>query len=218
MSDDCKDSLLEGVSINLVGDYNRSNARLAACIANALGISRQYIKQGVESLTQLSGRMETVHKGVFRVMVDFAHTPNALEHALTSARKFVEGNGRLIVVFGSAGQRDTSKRASMGSTSSTYADIQVITAEDPRSEHVIDICSQIAAGIESIGGKKDKTYYVEPDRFKAIEFAITKLAHQGDVVIITGKGHEKSMNLDGKTETPWSDQETVKTILKEATF
>lgn len=217
-AEDISDGLLQGIEVKLLGSYNLLNAKLAAAIALSLHVPPEFVKKGIESVTFLAGRMEVVHSGVFKVVVDFAHTPNGLYNALTSARKMIFKDQRLIVVFGCAGERDVTKRFSMGSISAELSDFQVITAEDPRSEDVNTICQNIARGIEDKGGIKGKTYIIEPDRFKAINYALMDQAKEGDLIIITGKGHEKSMNLDGKTETPWSDQEAVQKILKRELF
>jgi UDP-N-acetylmuramoyl-L-alanyl-D-glutamate--2,6-diaminopimelate ligase len=145
----------------------------------------------------------------FRVIVDFAHTPNALKQVLRTLKDGLSKGHRLMVVFGAAGLRDREKRPMMGEIAGELADLVVLTAEDPRTEKVEEICEQIAAGCRRAG--------VEPtiisNRQEAIEFAVKK-AKQGDIVVICGKGHEKSMCF-GKKEYPWSDQEAVKKALKE---
>ena len=134
-------------------------------------------------------------------MVDFAHTPNAFESILPELRKRTKG--KLIHVFGSAGERDKKKRAVMGGVASYYDDIIILTAEDPRSEKVSKINSEIKSGI----APNKKVFEIE-DRKKAIFYAIS-IAGREDTVVITGKGHEQSMNL-GSGEIEWSDQECVK--------
>ncbi len=207
-TDEIPDELISGIKVKLPGGYNRLNAKLAAAIAKHLGVSDEKIKEGIESLEFIPGRMQIVYDKGFKVIVDFAHTPNGLEKALTEARKMVSEGGRVISVFGSAGERDFKKRPKMGEIAGWLADLVVITAEDPRSEDVNAISMQIASGVERSGKKREKDYFVINDRKEAIEFAITKLAKKGDVVIITGKGHEKSMNY-GKGEIPWSDVSTA---------
>jgi UDP-N-acetylmuramoyl-L-alanyl-D-glutamate--2,6-diaminopimelate ligase len=146
-----------------------------------------------------------------KIVVDFAHTPNALKEALQALRP--KTKGRLIAVFGSAGARDVEKRGLMGEISAKFADITVITAEDPRGE-LEKINAQILAGAQKNGGVLGKTVFIEGDRQKAIHLALNELAKKGDTVGMFGKGHEKSMNYDGKIETPWSDHEAVKKALK----
>lgn len=157
------------------------------------------------------GRMEAIQMGQnFNVLVDFAHTPNSLEKALSTARKL--SPGRLLVVFGCAGLRDRAKRPLMGEVAGRCADGTVITAEDPRTEDLQAIMEQIAAGCVKSGATEGRDYWLIPDRAEAIAFALDS-ARGGDTVLVTGKGHERSMCF-GETEVPWSDQETVKAALR----
>src|SRR5438270_6930096 len=123
-------------------------------------------------------------------MVDFAHTPNAIHQLLKAIRPRVKG--RIIHVFGSAGERDKEKRPDMGRYSSEYADVIILTAEDPRSERAEDISDQIEAGISKLEARNVEVLKI-PDRKKAIETAIG-MAKKDDWVVLTGKAHEKSMN------------------------
>ncbi|MEK7526275.1 MAG: cyanophycin synthetase, partial [Patescibacteria group bacterium] len=150
------------------------------------------------------GRMEEIknNRG-FRVIVDFAHTPNALEQVLTSLKTQKTFAGRLIAIFGCASERDVNKRPLMGEISTRLADISIFTAEDPRFEDVNKIISEIISGTKK--NKKPNKYYSIPDRKEAINFAIKELAKNGDIIVICGKGHEKSMNIEG-IEYPWSDK------------
>jgi UDP-N-acetylmuramoyl-L-alanyl-D-glutamate--2,6-diaminopimelate ligase len=145
----------------------------------------------------------------FRAIVDFAHTPNALEKALYAARKFTPG--RVIAVFGSAGLRDREKRRLMAEVSAELADVTVLTAEDPRTESLDGILSEMAAGMESQGIREGKGYWRVPDRGEAIKLAL-QLAESGDTVIVCGKGHEQSMCF-GETEYPWDDRIALKAAL-----
>jgi UDP-N-acetylmuramoyl-L-alanyl-D-glutamate--2,6-diaminopimelate ligase len=159
--------------------------------------------------------MEEINEGQnFRVIVDFAHTPNGLENVLKTILNFKSQNSKLIVIFGCAGLRDIAKRPMMGEISARLADVAVLTAEDPRTEDVNKIIDQIALGCKKAGGKEGRSFFRVPDRRQAIRFAIQKLAKKGDIVVICGKGHERSMCF-GKTEYPWSDQEEAKKALKE---
>lgn len=199
------------LKLKIPGEYNVFNAMAAMAVANNLGISEQTIKRSLESFTGLSGRMEEIknNRGV-KIVVDFAHTPNALQQALTALR--FKTKGRLISVFGCAGARDIGKRSMMGQISAQLADITVLTDEDPRFEDRQKIIEQIIGGMDKERAILDKTLFVESDRQRAIEMAI-KLAERGDTVGIFGKGHERSMNYQG-VETLWSDQQAVLTILK----
>ena len=148
-------------------------------------------------------------------MIDLAHTPNAFEQILKSVRPMVKG--RLIHVFGSAGLRDRTKRPLMGKISSQYADVIILTSEDPRSESVESINNGIKSGISHFAkasrGKQNSVHLIEiPDRREAIEAAI-RMAKKGDFVIMTGKSHEKSMNY-GHGEVPWDEYKAAKAALE----
>lgn len=194
------------LKLKIPGDYNIENASAAIAVTTALGIDQVLAKKALENFTGLTGRMEEIKnsKGI-KIIVDFAHTPNGLEQALKTLRK--QTKGKLIVVFGSAGQRDEGKRPLMGEIAKRLADYAVVTAEDPRGE-LETINKQITQG-----AKIGVNFFVINDRQKAIDFAINKLAGKGDIVGIFGKGHERSMNLDGKKEIPWSDKEAVEKVL-----
>ncbi len=156
------------------------------------------------------GRMERVDLGQpFTVIVDFAHTPNALENALRTVRELAVG--RVIVVFGCAGLRDRAKRPWMGEVAGKLADVVVLTAEDPRTEPLEGIIEEIAAGCRRAGRMEGQGFFRVPDRSQAIATAL-QMAQPGDLVIVTGKGHERSMCF-GTTEYPWSDHEAVQEAL-----
>lgn len=209
---DIDESIIENVTLGLTGEYNRLNAKLAAAIAQHLGVTPEAIKIGLESVTFIEGRMNVVYQGDFIVIVDFAHTPNGLETALTSAKKLVQANGRLLVVFGSAGERDPYKRPLMGKIAGELADVVVLTAEDPRTEKVEDINNALEQGALEVGAVENETLFKTTHRLEGIQLALTELAQPGDVIMITGKGHEKSMNY-GNGEEPWSDTEEVEKIV-----
>jgi UDP-N-acetylmuramoyl-L-alanyl-D-glutamate--2,6-diaminopimelate ligase len=197
----------------LVGDFNISNC-LAAISATVftLDIPPDAARKGISSLTIVSGRMERIELGQdFIALVDFAHTPNALEKALQAARQF--SPGRLIVVFGSAGLRDRQKRRMMAETSLKLADLTILTAEDPRTEVLDDILAEMAAGANDQGGIEGQNYWRIPDRGKAMRFAIS-LARPGDIVIACGKGHEQSMCF-GEIEYAWDDRTAMRAALAE---
>lgn len=205
------------IKTNLIGDFNLENiiAATAACIA--LGIDPLIIDSAVQSFEAPNGRQEVIatSKGPL-IMVDFAHTANSFENILPEIRKRTEG--RVIHIFGAAGLRDSGKRPEMGKVASFYDDIIILTAEDPRSEKVEDINRQIKDGISNEflnetedGQTEGKVVYEIDDRKKAIQFALS-IAGSKDSVIITGKGHERSMNY-GSGEVAWSDQEVVKECL-----
>lgn len=191
----------------LPGEYNILNALAASAVAVECGVDSKIIKQTLEHFASLEGRMNEVtnNRGI-KIIVDFAHTPNALKEALQALKP--QTKGRLIAVFGSAGARDVEKRALMGEVSAKYADLSVITAEDPRGE-LEKINAQILEGAQKSKGVLGENVFIEGERQKAIDLAINELAQKGDTVGIFGKGHEKSMNYDGKTEIAWSDHQAV---------
>lgn len=198
---------------NLIGDYNVSNclASIAATVVG-LGLKSSFAQEAIATMESIPGRMEIISKGQdFLAIVDFAHTPNALQNALNTARQLTPG--RVIAVFGSAGLRDREKRRIMAEISAEMADLTVLTAEDPRIESLEGILSEMADGAVSQGGEENQTFWRIPDRGNAIRFAI-KLAKPGDVVISCGKGHEQSMCF-GEVEYPWDDRIAMAAALSE---
>ena len=199
--------------LKLIGDYNLANGLAAAACASALGFNKSKTTKLLNNFQGILGRMEEIYLGLdFKVFIDFAHTPNALEQALVALNsKLKTKNSKLICVFGAAGERDKSKRPQMGKVASEISDIVIITAEDPRSEKVEEISKQIIRGVK--GKKLKKNLFVIVDRKKAIKFAIN-LAQKGDLVAIFGKGHEKSMTF-GKKEIPWDEFAIVRQAIAE---
>ncbi len=205
-----KVDLINAIKNRFVEEYNLQNATAAVLVAKELGISGKKIIKAVKSFPGVEGRMQEVkNKLGIKIIVDFAHTPNALENVLLTLKKQKKTKNKLISVFGCAGERDIQKRPMMGEISSRIADISIFTAEDPRHEDVNNIISQMEKGIKN----KKAIYYKIPDRFEAIKFAI-KLAKKGDIIVVCGKGHEKSMAF-GNTEKPWSDVKAIKRLLND---
>jgi UDP-N-acetylmuramoyl-L-alanyl-D-glutamate--2,6-diaminopimelate ligase len=198
------------VSSMLAGEFNVYNMLAATTTALALGVLVKSVQDSLQAVQEISGRMERINRGQsFQVIVDFAHTPNALEKAIEAARRMTDG--RIITVFGSAGKRDIEKRRLMAAVSARTADLTVLTAEDPRTESLDDILAMMADGCREQGGQERETFWRVPDRGRAIYFALG-LAQLDDVVLICGKGHEQSMCF-GTTEYPWDDREaTVKAL------
>lgn len=188
------------------GEFNNINAETAILVAEKLKITKKNAEKALKSFKLPVGRMEEIEtdKG-FRVFVDFAHTPDSLEKALTYLKSLKPK--RLISVFGCAGERDPFKRPKMGKISTQIADISIFTSEDPRSEDIFEILKQMEKGAD----KKDN-YVSIPERGEAIAYALSK-AKKGDIIGIFGKGHETSMCW-GKWEYPWSDQKTMKALLE----
>lgn len=186
----------------LLGDFNKYNILAATAVCQKLGIPDNKIRQAITTYINPIGRTDMVYSKNFSVMIDFAHTPNALNQILKSVRPLFKG--RVIHVFGSAGKRDSLKRPMMGEISSQYADIIILTAEDPRGEDVSKISDEISSGIKE---KKAEIIKI-PDRAEAIQAAVN-MARRGDLVLITGKSHEKSMNISGREELPWDEYQVV---------
>lgn len=183
--------------------YNKLNATAASLACAQIGILEENILKGLKNFEGIPGRMEFIKNNKkIKAIVDFAHTPNALENALKTLSK--SKTGRLIAVFGCAGLRDVSKRPMMGKIASELADEVVMTAEDPRTESVWSIIDQMMSNVKKNIGHIHKI----PDRGEAIKFAVS-IAKAGDTVAVFGKGHEKSMCY-GTIEYPWSDQEALK--------
>jgi UDP-N-acetylmuramoyl-L-alanyl-D-glutamate--2,6-diaminopimelate ligase len=183
----------------------------------ALGTELDAIRAGVAAVRAIPGRMEWIEAGQdFVAIVDFAHTPNALQRALTTsahiARATAEGAGRVIVVFGCAGLRDREKRAIMGRIAGEGADLVIITAEDPRTESLDEIMAESAAAATAAGKHEGVNLWRVPDRGEAILQACQQ-ARTGDVVIACGKGHEQSMCF-GTTEYPWDDREAMQRAIR----
>ena len=194
----------------LLGRFNVYNVLAAIAVSVSQDVPFSAMQQGIEAVHGVVGRMERIDLGQpFTVMVDFAHTPNSLQRALETVRALTQG--QVIVVFGCAGLRDRTKRPIMGEIAARLADRVVITAEDPRTEDLDDIMAQIAVGCEKAGRREGEGYWRIGDRAEAIAFAVL-MARPGDLVIVTGKGHEQSMCF-GTTEYPWSDHQALRDAL-----
>lgn len=172
------------VELPLAGAYNVSNALVAAGCALALGIDLETIAEGLRHAPQVPGRLERIDEGqLFAVLVDYAHTPDSLEKAITAVRAVTPG--RVITVFGCGGDRDPEKRPLMGRVAGLGSDLAVVTSDNPRTEDPVGIILHIEDGLRPTG----TPYVVEIDRRKAIAAAMAE-AHEGDAVLIAGKGHE----------------------------
>jgi UDP-N-acetylmuramoyl-L-alanyl-D-glutamate--2,6-diaminopimelate ligase len=202
----------------LIGEYNASNILAAVSTAvTGLGLEFDVVGQGIALMPSIPGRMERIDLGAdFTAIVDFAHTPNALQRALLAAKDLAQHSspsGRVIAVFGSAGLRDRQKRRMMAEISADLADISVLTAEDPRSESLTAILEEMAEGARSRGSVEKRDFVRIPDRREAIRYAVS-IARPGDMVIALGKGHEQSMCF-GETEYPWDDRVAMRAALSE---
>ena len=195
------------LKLKIPGDYNIENALAALSCAFVLDIDRKVAQRILERFSGLAGRMEFIknNRGV-KVIIDFAHTPNGLEQALNSLK--TEKKGRLISIIGAEGFRDEQKRAMMGEIAKRLSDICIVAPVDPRGQ--LDVINkQITEGAKKSGAREGQNFFIINDRQEAINFAIQKLARKDDIIGIFGKGHENSMNMDGKKELPWSDKEAV---------
>ena len=197
--------------LQLAGSYNKSNVLVAAALAEAADVPREVIQSVIPTLKPRWGRLELVENSSVnaKVYVDFAHTPDGLEKVLSAARGFTPQGGRLWVVFGAGGDRDPMKRPLMGGACARLAACLVVTSDNPRSEEPEKIIEQIVAG-----AKGARELHVEPDRKKAIEFALAE-AGPDDVVIIAGKGHETTQEIKG-VKHPFDDREVVRRFGGEA--
>jgi len=181
---------------------------IMAAVASAIirGISFENIAAAVKDFKPVKGRLDIVYKDTFSVLIDYAHTDKALEGLLQSLREIVPDN--IILVFGAGGSRDKSKRPRMGNVASQYADIIIVTSDNPRNEEPLDIIADITRGFDP----GFKNFSVEVDRKKAIEKAIGT-AGKGDLVVIAGKGHEDYQVFKDKT-IHFDDYEVVQEVLK----
>lgn len=196
--------------LSLIGRYNAWNAAAAVAAACSWGTPLERAAIHCATFPGVPGRTEFIRQGQpFTVIVDFAHTANALEQELRAVRLITEG--KLIAVFGCAGERDVLKRAPMAVTSVTLADHSVFTAEDPRREDLTSILAQMESAAVAAGACPDADYTVEPDRESAILSAL-RMARPGDTVILCGKGHEQSMCF-GVEEHPWDDRAVARRAL-----
>lgn len=204
--------------------FNKYNYSAAYTVCRELGLKEEVILKALKTFQLPKGRLDLIYDNDFKVLIDFAHTPNALAQLLPAIREmYLKKQGRLIHVFGSAGLRDFSKRPLMGQASGRSSNLVILTEEDYRTEDPIIISQEIASGLEKEGFKKvnydqlinysEKSYSVIVNREKAIREAL-KLAKKNDVVILTGKAHEKSL-CRGKTEYPWDEYEAVEKALKD---
>ncbi len=186
----------------LVGQHNLANILAAAAACLHLGVSREQVEAGIRSLRAVPGRFEKVEAGQpFGVIVDYAHTPDALERVLTFARAYAQG--RLIAVFGCGGDRDRGKRPLMGEAAARLADCVVLTSDNPRSEEPPAILAEIEAGVKKVSGGWERHVTI-PERREAIAAALAR-AQPGDLVVIAGKGHETYQILRDRT-IPFDDR------------
>lgn len=201
------------VRIAMPGRFNVSNALAALGVIEALGLDVHHAARALSDTAGVPGRMQRIDAGQpFTVIVDYAHTTDSLRKVLEILRPLARGS--LIAVLGSAGERDPTKRAPMGRAAAELADLVVVTDEDPRLEDPRTINEAIAGGARSAGARDGENLWVIDDRRDAIAYAIG-LARQGDVVLLAGKGHERSI-VYGTEQRPWDEAGAARVALADA--
>ncbi|CAN5682301.1 UDP-N-acetylmuramoyl-L-alanyl-D-glutamate--2,6-diaminopimelate ligase [soil metagenome] len=203
------------VCLPLPGAWNVANALAAAGAAYLSGCDPSSISGSIENLSPVPGRMEKIDLGQpFTVVVDYAHTPESLRSVLEEARRIT--NGRVLVAFGSAGERDLEKRFLQGAIAAQFADYSIFTSEDPRFEDPEQIIAQIATGATEHGAVRGVDFDCVEDRRTAVNELIGH-AKSGDLVILAGKGHERSM-IYGAENRPWDEAQTAREALQQMGF
>lgn len=204
----CNDMTIES---KIPGEFNVYNSLAAVAVGQKLGLTNEEIEQGILSLEAVEGRMTRIEEGQeFSVIVDYAHTPDALEKVFEAIG---DVDGRIISVHGGAGRRDETTRAKRGEILGKNSDFVIITEDDSRDEDPAKIAEQFVEGVEKVGKRKGKDLAVDLNREEAIRAAI-RLAKKGDVVLILGKGHEKTI-LRGEEAVPFEDIKVAKKYVKE---
>ncbi len=194
-------------NVPIPGLFSVFNAMSAAGIALTLGWTLDSIKYGLEHMVSVSGRLEPLPTGKneFTVLLDYAHTPDALENLLKTVRGFA--TGRVVTLFGCGGDRDHAKRPIMGEIAGRFSDFAIVTSDNPRSENPMDIIASVEDGVKKSGCE----YIVIENRREAIEYAL-KNASKNDVIILAGKGHENYQEINGGKH-PFDEKEIVAEIL-----
>ncbi len=201
------------VALPLIGSFNVANALCAAGVALAAGVELDEVARGLGAAPAIPGRMERIDAGQpFSVVVDYAHTPDALEKVLGLLRGLHPG-GKLIAVFGSAGERDVAKRPRQGVVAARLADFAVFTSEDPRNEDPEAIIAQIADGARAAGAREGVDFVRITERAEAVRHAIG-MAGPGDCVLLAGKGHEGSI-IWGREKRDWDEAGAARKALAE---
>ena len=196
----------------LLGRPNVYNLLAAAAAALALGFGVEQVERGLADLQAVPGRFEQVQSGQpFLVLVDYAHTDDALRNLLTTARQLINRSGRVITVFGCGGDRDRTKRPLMGRVAGSLSDLVVLTSDNPRSEEPRAIIDDALVGLEQTGARHTRQI-IEPDRAQAIELALRE-ARPGDIVLLAGKGHE-TYQIIGERALPFDDRAVARQVLQ----
>src|SRR6266404_219991 len=200
------------IESSLVGRINVYNILAAIGAAQALGLSNEIIATGIRNLQSVSGRFQPIAMGQpFLVVVDYAHTDDALENLIRTARE-LNPKGRIITLFGCGGEKDRTKRPVMGEVAGRLSDLTILSSDNPKSEDPLKIISDIVVGLQKTHGK----YMIEPDREKAIGLAIDE-ARAEDILLLAGKGHENYQILADRT-LEFDDREVARRALRERGF
>jgi UDP-N-acetylmuramoyl-L-alanyl-D-glutamate--2,6-diaminopimelate ligase len=189
----------------LGGSFALINTLVAVAVADVFGVSQEAIRGALEKIKNIDGRMERVSLPLsgITVMIDYAHTPDALEKLLLSVREMRTGKGRIVLLFGCGGDRDRGKRKEMAQIASRLADFIIVTSDNSRNEPAERIIRDILRGID-----KEKEFVAIRDRREAIEYAVFN-SHLGDIIILAGKGHER-YEIDFNGKHPFDEREIVK--------
>ncbi len=197
------------ISSPLLGDFAVENTLMAASFALMQGIDKKTVADALAGMKSIPGRMERLELGTdeFSVIIDYAHTPDALEKLMKSVHRLRAANGHIILIFGCGGDRDRGKRAAMARIASRYSDMAIVTSDNSRGENPQQIFSDILKGID-----KEKPYTVIKDRRAAIESAVMS-ASFGDIIVLAGKGHEK-YEIDAEGMHPFDETKIVRSALR----
>ncbi len=193
------------IKTKLIGKFNIYNTAATFSILVEMGFKPEDLSRLSAELNPVRGRMEVIKGKNFSILIDYAHTPDALKNVLETLREFKKG--RIITVFGAGGDRDRSKRPVMGKVASQYSDVVIITSDNPRSEDPVKIIQEIEKGII-----KETDVYIIPDREEAIKKAVY-MAEKGDTVLIAGKGHETYQEIKG-VKLPFDDRGIAEKYIK----
>ena len=198
------------IETKIPGEFNVMNSLAAVIAGEKLGLEKSVIEKGIKTLASVEGRMNVIDEGQpFTVIVDYAHAPDAIEKVFNSVKNH---KGRIISVHGGAGRRDPSTRPIRGELLAKHSDIVIITEDDSRDEPLDKIMQGFVDGAVKAGKTLGKDLFTEPDRKKAIKLALDK-AKKGDLVLVLGKGHEKTiLRADGPHD--FEDIKVVKSLLK----
>lgn len=201
------------IELGIPGEFNVLNSLAALSVGLSQGIAPESCAAALRAVPGINGRMERVELGQpFTVVVDYAHNPDSFEQVMGMMRPLTDG--KLISVFGSAGERDHEKRTIQGAISGRYCDLSIIADEDPRDEDREAILDEIAAGVRSAGKREGDGYRKIADRAAAIRAAFAR-AQPGDIVLLLGKGHESSIIYENGRKLPWNERAEAEQALRE---